>query len=46
MVTLMKRTSESAKDPELKAFAAETLPVVQKHLDMVKQMAKGGMASH
>jgi putative membrane protein len=46
MVTLMKRTSESASDPELKAFAAQTLPVVQKHLDMAKQMAKGGMASH
>ena len=32
-----KKASEACKDPELKAFAAKTLPVLQGHLDMAKQ---------
>jgi putative membrane protein len=32
-----KKASDECKDPELKAFAAKTLPVLQSHLDMAKQ---------
>jgi putative membrane protein len=33
-----KTASEKAKDPELKAFAAKTLPTLQQHLDLAKQL--------
>jgi putative membrane protein len=46
MVKLMSEQSKSGKDPELKAFAAETLPIVQRHLDMVKSMQQGGAGTH
>lgn len=38
-VRLFKQASESAKDPELKAFAQKTLPTLQEHLDMAKHLA-------
>lgn len=34
--------SKTAKDPDVKAFAQRTLPVVQAHLAKVKAMAKNG----
>jgi putative membrane protein len=37
-VNLFKSHSESGKDPELKAFAAKTLPVLQGHLNMIKDI--------
>lgn len=37
-VDLFKSHSESGKDPELKAFAAKTLPVLQGHLNMIKDI--------
>lgn len=44
-VALMKKQSASGKDAELKAFASETLPVVQQHHEIVKKLHAGGMAS-
>ena len=35
-----KKAADDAKDADLKAFAAKTLPVIQMHLDMVKAMDK------
>ena len=35
-VAAFKEQAESASDPELKAFAAKTLPTLQKHLEMIK----------
>ncbi len=35
-----KKAADDAKDPDLKAFATKTLPVLQKHLDMVKAIDK------
>lgn len=32
-----KKASEECKDPEIKAFAAKTLPTLEGHLDMAKQ---------
>lgn len=37
-VDLFKSHSESGKDPELKAFAAKTLPVLQGHMNMIKDI--------
>lgn len=37
-VDLFKSQSESGKDPELKAFAAKTLPVLQGHLNMINEI--------
>jgi len=33
-----KTASEKAKDADLKAFAAKTLPTLQQHLDLAKQL--------
>jgi putative membrane protein len=46
MATLMKRQAESGKDAELKAFAAQTLPVVQQHLEMARSLEQGGKGTH
>jgi putative membrane protein len=40
-----KTASEKAKDPELKAFASKTLPVLQQHLDLAKQLNAGPVAA-
>jgi putative membrane protein len=37
-VDAFKKESDDSKDPELKAFAAETLPTLQKHLDQATAM--------
>ena len=37
-VALLQKESNGGKDAEAKAFAAKTLPAVQGHLDMAKQM--------
>lgn len=40
-----KTASEKAKDAELKAFASKTLPVLQQHLDLAKQLNAGPVAA-
>lgn len=37
---LVERAASSARDPELKAFAAEQLPRIDKHLAMAEELAK------
>ena len=34
-----QKMAKDAKDPEVKAFAAKTLPVLEEHLNMVRQLA-------
>lgn len=44
---LMQRASTGAKDADLRAFAAKTLPVVQEHLTMARSMSTGmGTGGH
>ena len=35
-VAAFKKQAENSSDPDVKAFAAKTLPVLQKHLDAIK----------
>jgi putative membrane protein len=37
-VAEFRKAAESASDPEVKAFAARTLPTLEEHLTMVKQL--------
>ena len=39
-VKAFEKASKDAKDPDLKAWAAKTLPTLQKHLDMAKATKK------
>ncbi len=41
-VKLFEKASKNAKDPELKAFAAKTLPVLQEHLAQARKMPQAG----
>lgn len=41
-VKLFTQESTSGKDPDLKAFAIKTLPTLQHHLDMAKQLPATG----
>lgn len=41
MLDLMKKESEKGHDPELRAFATKTIPVVQSHLDLIKKIRDG-----
>jgi putative membrane protein len=49
-----QRMADNGSDPEIKAFAAKTLPTLQKHLDAIKAIqakmngggATGGSASN
>jgi putative membrane protein len=41
-VALFTTANKEAKDPNLKAFAAKTLPTLQQHLDMAKKLHAGG----
>jgi putative membrane protein len=36
-VNEFRRESQSAKNPDVKAFAAQTLPTLEDHLSMAKQ---------
>lgn len=38
-VTLFRNASKSAKDADIKAFAAKTLPALEHHLEMARKMA-------
>ena len=38
VIKAFQREAEKAEDPDLKAFAANTVPILQQHLDMAKQM--------
>lgn len=38
-VTLFRNAAGNAKDPDVKAFASKTLPILEHHLDMAKKMA-------
>ncbi|TRM53439.1 DUF4142 domain-containing protein [Achromobacter sp. LC458] len=40
-VKLFEDASKNAKDPEVKQFAAETLPILQQHLQMAKTLEQG-----
>lgn len=44
METLFQNEANNGSDKDLKAFAAKTLPVVQMHLTMAREMAQGGTA--
>jgi len=35
-VAAFEKQAQSATDPDVKAFAAKTLPVLKKHLDAIK----------
>lgn len=39
-VNLFKKAADDAKDPGIKAFAAKTLPTLEEHLTMVKELDK------
>lgn len=40
-VALFTKESTNGKDPELKAFAAQTLPTLKEHLDMAQKLSNG-----
>lgn len=37
-IDLFKKEADNGNDPDLKAFAAETLPTLQQHLDRIKEI--------
>jgi len=39
------KESSSGQDPDIKAFAAKTLPVIKEHYSMISDMAKGKMSA-
>ncbi len=39
-IALFKREATSAKDPDVKAFASNMIPVLEKHLQLAEQCAK------
>jgi putative membrane protein len=41
-VKKFQKAAQSAKDPDVKAFAAKTLPVLQEHLAMAQKLAGAG----
>ncbi|MGV3572148.1 MAG: DUF4142 domain-containing protein [Ramlibacter sp.] len=44
-IKLFQKASKDAKDPELKAFAAKTLPVLQDHLAQAQKLPQAGKSS-
>jgi putative membrane protein len=40
-IAAFKDAAKNCKDPDIKAFAANTLPVLQKHLDAINAIKKG-----
>ncbi|MGI4748485.1 MAG: DUF4142 domain-containing protein, partial [Janthinobacterium lividum] len=43
MLQLYQTEAASGTDPDLKKFAADTIPVIQSHIDMGNAIQKGGM---
>lgn len=43
-IKLFEKASKDLKDPELKAFAAKTLPVLQEHLAQAQKLPQSGKA--
>lgn len=46
---LYQRQAKQGQDPDVRAFATRTLPIVQKHLQMAQAMtgkATGGTTNH
>lgn len=43
MLQLFQTEAASGTDPDLKKFAADTIPVIQSHIDMANAIEKGGM---
>ncbi|HEX3944684.1 MAG TPA: DUF4142 domain-containing protein [Rhizomicrobium sp.] len=43
-VMLFTSEEQTGTDPDIKNFAAQTLPVIQQHLSMAQQLPKGGAA--
>jgi len=41
VIKLFTQESTGGKDPDLKAFATKTLPTLQHHLEMAKQLPAG-----
>lgn len=46
MLTLFQDEAANGTDKDIKGFAAKTLPVVQMHLQMARDMASGGKMNH
>jgi putative membrane protein len=44
-ITMYKKESTEAKDPAIKSYATAALPVLQKHLDAAKELAKAKPAA-
>jgi putative membrane protein len=42
MLATFKNEAQDGKDPDLKAFASKTIPVIQSHIDMAQQDISGG----
>jgi putative membrane protein len=40
-IELFKKEADTGQDPELKAFAAETLPTIEHHADMASKLTPG-----
>lgn len=43
-IALFQRGASNARDPELKSFAAKTLPVLQRHLEMARSLKRSKSA--
>ncbi|MBE9168501.1 DUF4142 domain-containing protein [Pleurocapsales cyanobacterium LEGE 06147] len=39
-VSMYQRQAEQGEDPELKAFAAETVPILQEHLQLARSISE------
>jgi len=44
-IQLYKQAANNLQDPELKAFAQQTLPILQQHLDMARQLQAAASGS-
>ncbi len=46
MVQAFQMESQSGTDPDLKAFATQTLPIIQQHVAIAERLSSGGGAHH